>query len=150
MPQSLASVLIHLLFSTKNREPLIAAEVEADLYAYLGGAFRALGCPLLAGNGTEDHVHLLFRLSRTSTLAQVVEAIKSGSSKWMKGKGPRWAGFYWQAGYGAFSIGEPGVEALRRYIANQKERHRRRSFQEEYRQFLETYQIEYDERYVWD
>src|SRR6516165_4778169 len=95
MPQSLTSVLIHLVFSTKNREPLIAAEVEADLYAYLGGAFRALGCPLLAGNGTEDHVHLLFRLSRTISIAEVVEAVKASSSKWMKGKGKRFQGFYW-------------------------------------------------------
>jgi REP element-mobilizing transposase RayT len=150
MSQSLASILIHLVFSTKNREPLIAPEIEPDLYAYLGSVFRDMHCPLLEGNGMPDHVHLLFQLARTVTVADLVEEAKKSSSKWLKTKGQRFAGFYWQTGYGAFSIGESGVADLRQYIRNQKAHHKARSFQEEFRLILGKYQIEFDEHYVWD
>jgi putative transposase len=150
MPQSLSSILLHLIFSTKDREPLIAPDIEPELYPYMAAIFRELGCPTLAGNGTADHVHFLFALSRTAAVCDVVEEIKKRSSKWIKTKGVAFRGFHWQAGYGAFSIGRSNVDAVRSYIAKQKEHHRRQSFQDEYRAFLAKYEIECDERYVWD
>jgi putative transposase len=150
MPQSIASILIHLIYSTKNREPFLTSEVETELYRYQATVFRELGCPSLTINGTTDHVHALFRLSRTIAICDLVEEVKKRSSKWIKTKGDAFAGFQWQAGYGAFSIGESGVVALKRYIANQKEHHRTKSYQDEFRAFLSKYGIEYDERYVWD
>lgn len=150
MPQSLSSILIHLVYSTKNREPLIEAHLESELYAYQATVFRELDCPSLAINGTSDHVHALFRLSRKAALCDVVEEVKKRSSKWIKTKSECLAHFQWQAGYGAFSIGESGVTNLKRYIARQKEHHRSKTFQEEFRTILEKYSVEYDERYVWD
>jgi REP element-mobilizing transposase RayT len=150
MPQSHASILIHLIFSTKNREPLITPEVEPELFPYMATVFREMDSPSLTINGTADHVHCLFRLSRKQPIMDVIEEVKKSSSKWIKTKGDAFAKFYWQLGYGAFSIGESGVAALKRYIANQKEHHRTKTFQEEFRAFLQKYKIEYDERYVWD
>jgi REP element-mobilizing transposase RayT len=150
MSQSLASVLIHLVFSTKQREPLIVPEFERELYAYMGSLFRDLRCPLLIGNGTEDHVHLLFSMARTVTIADVVEEVKKNSSRWFKTKADSLQGFQWQAGYGAFSVSRSMLDPVRAYITNQKEHHRTRSFQDEYRQLLQLNGIEYDERYVWD
>jgi REP element-mobilizing transposase RayT len=150
VPQSLASVLVHLVFSTKNRVPLISELVEPELYAYLGDIFRAHKSPLLDGNGTADHVHLLFSLARTIAIADLVEEVKKGSSKWLKTKGGPLAGFSWQNGYGAFSVSHGDTEGIRAYSANQKEHHRSRTFQEEYRDFLDRHGIPYDERYLWD
>jgi REP element-mobilizing transposase RayT len=112
--------------------------------------FRSLDCPSLAIGGTADHIHALFRLSRTKTVADIVEEVKVATSKWLKTKGPTLRYFHWQNGYGAFSIGESGVNALRRYIAAQEEHHRRLTFQDEFRAILKKYRILYDERYVWD
>ncbi len=150
MPQSLASLLVHLVYSTKNREPFITPDIESELYAYQASLFQAQGCPALIINGMADHVHALFRLSRTRALCDVVEDVKRYSSKWLKTKGPLQAAFQWQTGYGAFSLGESSIEAATTYIANQKEHHRGRTYQEELRRFLRRYKIEYDERYVWD
>ena len=150
MPQSLSSILIHLVFSTKNRERLITPEVEPELFAYLAIVFRESGCPALDMGGVEDHIHILFRLSRTKPICDMIEEIKKRSSKWIKEKDPALAAFQWQNGYGAFSIGESAAPALRRYIAHQKQHHRKRSFQDEYRALLTKYRVEYDERYVWD
>jgi REP element-mobilizing transposase RayT len=150
MSQSLASVLVHLVFSTKHRQPFLRLEIEPELHPYLATVFRNLECPTLTMNGTEDHLHVLFRLGRKVALAGVVEEIKTSSSKWIKTKGPAYKEFHWQNGYGAFSIGQSGVEALTKYIAKQKEHHRRTTFQDEFRSFLKKYGIEYDERYVWD
>jgi putative transposase len=150
MSQSLACVLVHLVFSTKHRQPWIRTEIEGELHPYLATTFRSLECPTLTLNGTEDHVHILFRLGRKISLAKVVEEIKTSSSKWIKTKGPSYKGFSWQNGYGAFSIGQSGVEALKKYIANQKEHHRKKTFQDELQAFLRKYGVEYDERYVWD
>jgi putative transposase len=121
MPQSLAVVLIHLVFSTKNRQPWILPEIEPELHPYMATVFRSLDSPTLTINGTSNHVHVLFRLGRKIALAKVVEEIKTSSSKWIKTKGPDYQDFYWQNGYGAFSIGQSGVESLKKYIANQKE-----------------------------
>ncbi|MDQ3743594.1 MAG: IS200/IS605 family transposase [Acidobacteriota bacterium] len=150
MPQSLSSILVHLVFSTKHREPYITLEIESELHAYLAAVFRECHSPALTINGTENHVHTLFVLSRTVTVAELVEEVKKRSSKLAKTKGGSHRNFQWQAGYGAFSIGQSNVQALKRYIAEQKEHHRRRTFEEEYRGFLEKYGVDYDERYVWD
>jgi putative transposase len=150
MPQSLSSVLVHIIFATKNREPFITAEIEPQLHAYLAAVLRECDSPALLINGTRDHVHILCSVSRKTALADLVEEAKKRSSKWMKMKGSAYRNFRWQAGYGAFSIGRSNVEALKKYIAGQKEHHRRRTFEDEYRAFLEKYGVDFDERYVWD
>ena len=116
MPQSLSSVLIHLVFSTKNREPFISPAVEAELHPYMATIFRDHDSPSLIIDGTTDHVHMLFALGRTITIADVVEEVKTGSSKWVKTKGREFRNFHWQRGYGAFSIGQSNVSELKRYI----------------------------------
>jgi REP element-mobilizing transposase RayT len=150
MAQSLSSILIHLVFSTKNREPFLTPEIEKELHPYMATIFRECKSPSLLVGGAQDHIHALFVLSRTWTLADVVEEVKTNSSKWIKTKGRSWSAFHWQSGYGAFSIGQSQVERVKRYIANQRERHRRIGFQDEFRGLLKKYNIEYDERYVWD
>jgi putative transposase len=150
MPQSLSSILIHLVFSTKHREPFITAEIEADLHDYLGGIFRGCECPSLLIGGTVNHIHALFVLSRTKTVASVVEDVKSSSSKWIKTKGALWQSLQWQAGYGAFSVSQSGLEKVKSYIANQKQHHGQTTFQDEYRSLCKKHGIEIDERYVWD
>ena len=106
--------------------------------------------PTLTINGTEDHVHVLFRLGRKISLAQLVEEIKTTSSKWIKTKGAEFRGFHWQTGYGAFSVSQSKVDDVIQYIRRQKEHHRRRSFQDEFRALLERHKMPFDERYVWD
>lgn len=150
MPQSLSSILIHLVFSTKNREPFITRTIEPELHPYMATVFRALKSPSLAIDGTADHVHILFSVGRVISVADMVEEVKTESSKWIKTKGLEFRNFHWQAGYGAFSIGQSSVSALKRYIRSQKPHHRRVTFQDEYRKFLKRYEIPYDERYVWD
>src|SRR5262245_6258963 len=136
MAHSIASILVHIVFSTKNREPLIVSEIETELYKYMAGIFRAHHSPSLGGNGTADHMHWLISLSRTIAIADLVEEVKTGSSKWLKTKGPEFEGFRWQIGYGAFSIGASGKKHLLAYIAGQKEHHRRVSFQDEVRRLM--------------
>jgi REP element-mobilizing transposase RayT len=150
MPQSLSSILVHLVFSTKNREPYITAEIEPELHAYVAAVFRECHSPALTVNGTANHLHTLFTLSRTITVAEIVEEVKKRSSKWVKTKGGVHRNFQWQTGYGAFSVSQSNVAAVKKYIAGQKEHHRRKSFEEEYRSILEKYGVAYDERYVWD
>ena len=150
MPQSLARVVIHLVFSTKNREPLITDSVRDSLHAYMATVLQNLGCTPVLINSVEDHAHLLFDLSRTVSISQVVEDVKKASSKWIKTQGAAFAAFAWQSGYGAFAVSESNVETVHEYIANQREHHRKKSFQDEYRQFLERHRIAFDERYVWD
>ena len=142
--------MIHLVFSTKNREPFITPAIETELHPYLATIFRALKSPSLCIDGTVDHVHILFPLARVITIADLVEEVKTESSKWIKTKGLEFRNFHWQKGYGAFSIGQSNVETLKRYIRGQKQHHRRVTFQDEYRKFLKSYGIDYDERYVWD
>ena len=150
MPQSLSSILIHLIFSTKNREPLLNPKIDAELYPYMASVFKAMKSPALIIDGASDHVHTLFSLSRVVTIAEIVEEVKTDSSKWIKTKGREFRDFHWQSGYGAFSVGQSQVPSVKRYIQNQKEHHRRVTFQDEYREFLKAYEVEYDERYVWD
>jgi len=150
MPQSLSSILIHLIFSTKGREPFLTPEIDAELYAYMAAIFKAMKSPALIINGTSDHLHTLFSLSRVVTIADLVEEVKTESSKWIKTKGREFRNFHWQSGYGAFSVSQSQVPTVKRYIRRQKEHHRRVTFQDEYRKFLKAYDVEYDERYVWD
>jgi REP element-mobilizing transposase RayT len=150
MSQSLAKILIQIVFSTKNRLPVFAEPLRRELYSYLAGILKQCHTPAIRIGGTTDHVHILCNLSRTLTIAMLVEEVKTGSSKWLKTRDPEFRSFHWQNGYGAFSISQSGLEALVAYIDNQEEHHRRRSFQDEYRALLERYQLAYDERYVWD
>ncbi len=150
MPQSLSNLLTHLIFSTKNREPWLKEGVASEIHPYLVGVLSHLCCPSIQTGGVSDHVHLFFRLSRTKTVAEVVECVKTSSSKWVKSKDPELASFRWQSGYGAFSVSQSAADALISYIRNQEEHHKNVTFQEEYLRFLERYQIPYDERYVWD
>lgn len=150
MPQSLSSILIHLIFSTKHREPFLTPEIDSELYPYMASIFKAMKSPALIIDGTSDHVHTLLSLSRVVTIADLVEEVKTESSKWIKRKGREFRSFHWQSGYGAFSIGQSQVSTVRRYIRRQKEHHRRVTFEDEYRKFLKVYEVEYDERYVWD
>lgn len=150
MATSLSSILVHLVFSTKHREDLITPEIEPELYPYLAKIFREYKSPSLAINGTANHIHILFALARTISVSDLVEEVKSSSSGWIKSKGTEFRQFYWQTGYGAFSIGQSNVEALKRYIANQKEHHQAKTFEDEYRKMLRQYKVECDEKYLWD
>ena len=150
MAQSLSNVLLHLVFSTKNRRPWINLEIEEELFKYVAGICRELKCPSHKIGGSDDHLHIACTLSRTMAVSKLMEEIKSSSSKWIKTKGDRYADFAWQNGYGAFSIGQSQLGDLGHYIGKQREHHRRLTFQEEYRRLLAKYGVEFDERYVWD
>ena len=148
MSQSLAQNVIHLIFSTKNRRPLIVPELRDTLFAYMAGTLREIQCPALEIGGVADHVHILFALSKNLNVASAVEEVKKSSSKWAKPNGS--PEFYWQAGYGAFSVSASSEEKVVDYIRRQGEHHRATTFQDEYRKFLRKHRIEWDERYVWD
>lgn len=150
MGQSLVKNYLHIVFSTKNRQHLIYPEIETELYSYLGGICNNLECYPIKIGGHTDHVHVLCSLSKKLPLMKLLEELKSHSSKWMKTKDDRLKNFYWQNGYGAFSVNYKGLNTVQAYIENQHEHHKRKTFQDEYRLFLEEYQVDYDERYVWD
>jgi REP element-mobilizing transposase RayT len=151
MSQSLAKILVHAVFSTKDRLPFLRDKpLREETHRYLGGILANQDCqPLLIG-GVADHVHILSTLSRTCQAAEMIKEAKRGSSLWLKTKTPALCDFAWQSGYGIFSIGFSQVETVRNYISGQEEHHRNVSFQDELREFLKRYQIEFDERYVWD
>jgi putative transposase len=151
MPQSLARIALHVVFSTKNRVPFLRdTDHRSRLHGYIAGTLQNIGCePILIG-GVEDHIHILCNLSRTVTIAGLVEESKKGSSKWMKGQGPDYRDFYWQGGYSAFSVSESNVEKVRIYVAEQVEHHRKVSFQDEYRALCAKHGVAIDEQYVWD
>jgi REP element-mobilizing transposase RayT len=150
MAQSLAQILVHTVFSTKDRRPFLRdPALRQELHAYLGGILRHLECPPLIVGGVEDHVHMLSSLSRTLSGAEMVKEVKRASSLWIKEKASDLQDFAWQGGYGMFSIGFSQVEQVRRYIARQADHHRKFTFQDELRRLLERYQVSYDERYVW-
>jgi putative transposase len=149
MAQTLTRMLVHIVFSTKERRNLIASDLEPELYKYIGGICRTNESPLLAAGGTDNHLHLVVSLSKNLALSDLLMIMKKDSSKWIKSKGPRFADFHWQDGYGAFSIGESQLETVRAYLGRQKERHRRMTFEEEFVAFLERYKVPFDPRYVW-
>jgi len=149
MAQTLVRVLVHLIFSTKNRTNLIHTDVESELHRYLAGIANNRDSPCFAVNGNSDHVHMLVSQSKNLALAELVAEVKKGSSKWIKTKGAALRTFHWQDGYAAFSVTPSKAAAVERYIARQKEHHRKRSFQEELILFLRKHGVEHDERYVW-
>ena len=150
MGQSLVKNYLHIVFSTKHRKPMITEAIESELYAYLGGICKNLECQPIKIGGYHDHIHILCMLSQKMALMKLLEETKSHSSKWIKTKGEEFSHFYWQNGYGAFSVNPAEVDIVINYIANQKVHHDKKSFQDEYRGFLKKYDVEYDERYVWD
>ena len=150
MSQSLVKNYLHIVFSTKHRQPLIIPEIETELHSYLGGICKNLESQPIKIGGYTDHVHVLCNLSKKIALMKLLEEVKSHSSKWVKTKDSRLKNFYWQDGYGAFSVNPSEVDKVIAYIENQHEHHSKKTFQDEYRAFLKKYKVEYDERYVWD
>ncbi|MEI8048107.1 MAG: IS200/IS605 family transposase [Bacteroidota bacterium] len=150
MGQSLVKNYVHIVFSTKHRHPLIHPPYNVELYSYMGGICNNLESPVIKIGGYTDHVHILCLLSKKMALMKLLEEVKSHSSKWMKTKDISLSNFYWQDGYGAFSVNPAEVDRVIAYIANQHEHHGKKTFQDEYRLFLKKYKVEYDERYVWD
>jgi Transposase and inactivated derivatives len=150
MPQSLSKVYVHIIFSTKNRQNLIDDSVKNSLFEYLGGICRGLDCNPLKVGGYHDHIHVICTLSRKIAQMTLLEELKKQSSIWIKTKGKQYSDFYWQSGYGIFSVNPTETDAAVNYIMNQEEHHKKISFQDELRAFLKKYNIDYDERYVWD
>ncbi len=150
MGQSLVKNYVHIVFSTKHRLSLIDDEIENELHGYLGGICNKLECHVIKVGGYNDHVHILCMLSKKVTLMKLLEELKSHSSKWIKTKGEKYKNFFWQNGYGAFSVNPSEVDRVIKYIANQKEHHKKKLFKDEYRGFLKKYEVEYEDRYVWD
>ena len=149
MSQTLVSLVVHVVFSTKNREPFITLEIEPELFAYIGGILKNHESRLLYAGGTADHVHLLISQSKNIALSSLMKDVKKDSSLWIKTKGTVFRNFHWQDGYGAFSVGTSQIDEVSHYLANQKQHHQKRSFQHELIQFLDDNGIEYDERYLW-
>ena len=150
MPQSLARVVIHMAFSTKDRRPIITTELRQELWPYMTTVLKNQGNLPIQVGGVEDHVHLLFALARTVSISEVVENVKTSSSKWVKESFAQQSTFAWQHGYGAFSIGYREVDTVAAYVRNQETHHRKMSFQDEFRGLLNDNGVDFDERYVWD
>src|SRR5437762_12473318 len=150
MAQILVSLMVHVIFSTKNREAFITPEIEPELFAYIGGILKNHESRLLDAGGTADHIHLLVSQSKNVSLSSLMKDVKKDSWSWIKTKGNQFRNFHWQDGYGVFSIGKSDIPELKKYIAGQKEHHRRRSFKEELIELLDEYGIAYDERYLWN
>jgi REP element-mobilizing transposase RayT len=150
MASTLTNLLYHVVFSTKNREPMVTAPVRENLYQYIGGIVRGEGGTLVEIGGTSDHVHLVVRFKSEPSVATMVKIIKSKSSKWLNEQPRRPGRFEWQRGYAAFTVSASQLEKVRVYVRNQEQHHRRRPFQEELRQLLDKHGIEYEERYLWD
>ncbi len=150
MPQSLVNNLLHIIWSTKDRQPLIESKIEKRVHSYMAGIFKEYGSSAILIGGTNSHVHILSSLSKNYSLSTVIENVKKSSSKWIKTISLEYSKFYWQKGYGAFSIGSSQKGAVIKYIETQKEHHKNKTFKEEYLDFLKKYQIKYDERYLWD
>ena len=151
MPQSHSNVIVHIVFSTKDRMPFLKdTAIREQMHAELGGTSKTLNCPPMITGGVEDHIRLLARQSRTITLSDWVKELKRVTSIWIKEKGPQFKDFSWQAGYGAFSVSQSQSAAVIEYIRTQEEHHKKKDFKTEFREFLKRHEIEFDERYVWD
>ena len=151
MPQSLSVVYLHLVFSTKDRQPFLRDPIiRAEMHAWLGSASGQLQCPSVLVGGVEDHVHILARHGRTISQADWVKELKRTSSIWIKERDPRAEDFAWQAGYGVFSVSASNRESVRDYVARQKEHHNQSGFQDEFRTLLKKHGETWDARYVWD
>ena len=150
MGQSLSQVYVHITYSTKDRISLIDKEISPRLMEYLGGVCKQLDCIPLQVGGTKDHIHILCMLSKKITQIKLMEEVKKSSSKWIKKIAPKYHSFYWQDGYGIFSVNPSEVDIVVNYIKNQEEHHKQRTFKEEYLAFLKKYKIDYNEKYLWD
>ena len=150
MGQSLVKNYVHIVFSTKDRQPWIQPPHEDELHAYIGGICKELECPILIVGGYTDHIHILCMLSKKMALMTLVQKIKANSSKWIKSSGECLKQFSWQNGYGAFSVNPSETDILIRYIRNQHQHHKKRTFKEEYIHFLMSNKSEYEEKYLWD
>jgi REP element-mobilizing transposase RayT len=150
MARTFTRLLVHVIFSTKERRPVIDSELKPRLLAYMGGIIAELGGKEIAGNAVTDHEHLLLSLPATKSLAEILRVVKTNSSRWVHETWPARSDFAWQTGYGAFGVSQSNVERVRRYIANQEEHHRTVTFQDEFLSFLHKHGIEYDPRFVWD
>lgn len=149
MGQSLVTNYIHIIFSTKNREPLIKPSFEEELFSYLGGTCNNLGCSVITVGGHLDHIHILCMLSKNIALAELLKQLKQQSSKWVKTKSSSLRNFYWQDGYGAFSVNPKEIQVVKDYINNQHQHHSKKGFKDEFKAFLKQYNVDYDERYIW-
>jgi putative transposase len=150
MPQSIVKMFAHIVFSTKNRADLIHPEIETGLFGYIHGIIENNNAKLIIANGTTNHIHLLVSLPKKIDIPELIGDIKRDSSLWVKKQYSAFTNFYWQRGYGAFSVGQLEIDIVKKYIANQKEHHKKKDFKTGYRSFLKKYEIEYDEKYVWD
>jgi len=149
MPQSLVKILVHVVFSTKDRAKIITPEIELQLFGYIGGILRNNGARLIIAGAAYDHIHLLVSLGRMD-IAELIGDVKRDSSSWIKKQDARFERFYWQRGYGAFSIGQSQVAAVSKYVRDQKKHHEGQTFQDEFRALCQKYGVEIDERYCWD
>ena len=151
MAQSLSNILVHIVFSTKKRCPFLSDyKIRNEMYSYLGGTINSLDCSVILVGGSVDHIHILCKLSRNNSVAKIIGDIKRSSSKWIKTKSNTLTKFEWQNGYGVFSIGKSELKRIKKYILEQEEHHKKRTFQDEFRLFLKSYGIIYDERYLWE
>ena len=150
MPQSFAKLYAHLIFSTKNRRPFLDDAIRARVHGYLATVVRDLDSPFVVVGGVADHVHILFDMGKMHAPVEFVEQVKRESSKFVKTLGAKYKEFYWQRGYGMFSVSPTHCTEVEGYVRHQEEHHRKKSFQDEFREFLRRYGIDYDERYVWD
>lgn len=150
MPQSFASLHVHIVFSTKHRERTLEPEIRPRLHEIIGGVLRDNSSALIAAGGTDDHIHLLVSLARTMAVADAVRAVKSNSSNWIHREFRRLQEFRWQEGYGAFAVSFSGIDAVKAYLAGQESHHAAMSYQDELRELLRRHEMEWDERYVWD
>lgn len=151
MPQSLSRIYLHIVFSTKDRQPVLGdSQLRKSLYAFIAGAMKQLDCIPVEIGGVEDHIHILCLLPRIKTVADVVKETKRVSTNWLKEQSLTLQNFHWQGGYGVFSVSQSNVNAVIEYVRNQEEHHREVSFQDEYRAFLKKHAVDFDEKYVWD
>jgi REP element-mobilizing transposase RayT len=150
MAHTFTNLLVHFIFSTKDRRPYLDAEIRPRVFAYMGGVFREMGATPMLINGPEDHAHALVGMPASLSVAEVMRVVKTNSSRWVHEQWPDRREFAWQSGYGAFSVSQSNRAEVEKYIANQEEHHRHVSFQEEFLAFLKRHGIAYDERYVWD
>ena len=150
MPQSFSQIYLHIVFSTKQRYPFISPNIQSELYTYIGGIIKNLNTVPIMISGIEDHIHILTSFPRTISVADFVKKIKTGSSHWIKDKGKEFQHFGWQDGYGVFSVSPSKKQAVIDYIVNQKEHHKKQTFQDELIHFLNKYEIKYDKQYLWD
>ena len=150
MAQSLSQLYVHAIFSTKNRQPLLVTELRPRLFGYMAGVLQDLDCPAIEIGGVADHMHILCRQAKGVTAEDLIKHAKTTTSHWMKKQGDNFREFFWQGGYGIFSVSPSNLSLVREYILGQETHHKKESFQDELRRFLEKYRVNYDERYLWD